>query len=408
MKRREFINLLGGALTTWPLAVRAQQPGMPVIGFMTTGVGADSQQIAAFHAGLKEAGYIVGQNVAVDFRSAEGQFNRFAALAADLVGHEVAVLVAVRNDAALAAKRATATTPIVFGMGGDPVALGLVRSLNQPGGKMRLSWILLLAALSLASLSTSSPAIDAAQCLYQQQSPPKASTEVLPVGFCPIREGNLCFDRLFSTTVVNNCDSGLIISVEDGPLAGTHNLGARHSSEFTCLQVRDHCSGVRVTALAVEEPSHPMKENSSNSPPSGSHPGGPSAQKPANPISELERAKEEAKKKAENSDSENASAKRQLPELKRNYEEEQAKWRKAEKEADEAKKRAAEIERQKNDNELKEAAKWHCYGGYDDAEEGFTECESACADYHSTSFCHNACYASGQSISNGRSCFREP
>ena len=133
--RRELIAALSGAMA-WPLAARAQQPGMPVIGFMITGVGGHSQQIAAFHAGLKETGYIEGQNVAVDFRSPEGQFDRFPALAADLVGHQVAVLVALSNDAALAAKRATATTPIVFGMGGDPVALGLVGSLNRPGGNI--------------------------------------------------------------------------------------------------------------------------------------------------------------------------------------------------------------------------------------------------------------------------------
>jgi putative tryptophan/tyrosine transport system substrate-binding protein len=135
MRRREFITLIGGA-AAWPLEARAQQPAIPVVGFMISGTQARSQQIAAFHAGLKDTGYVQGQNVTVELRSAEGHFDRFPALVADLLRHGVAVLAAVSNDAAIAAKRATGTIPIVFGMGGDPVALGLVDSLNHPGGNL--------------------------------------------------------------------------------------------------------------------------------------------------------------------------------------------------------------------------------------------------------------------------------
>lgn len=137
MERREFITFVGAA-AVWPVVAHAQQPALPVIGFMV-GSGdlqARSQQIAAFHAGLKESSYVPGQNVAVEFRSAEGQYDRFPELAADLLQHGVALLVAVSNDGALAAKRATTTTPIIFGTGGDPVALGLVASLNHPGGNI--------------------------------------------------------------------------------------------------------------------------------------------------------------------------------------------------------------------------------------------------------------------------------
>src|SRR5262249_26255431 len=136
MKRREFITLLGGA-AAWPLAARAQQPAMPVVGFLNTRVpGADPHLLAAFRRGLKETGYVEGQNATSEYRGEYNQYVRLPAWGAFWVTHEVSVTAAMGSPSAPAAKATTTTIPIVFIIGFDPVEVGLVTSLNRPGGNL--------------------------------------------------------------------------------------------------------------------------------------------------------------------------------------------------------------------------------------------------------------------------------
>jgi putative ABC transport system substrate-binding protein len=136
MKRREFITLFGGTAVAWPLAVRAQQSAMPGVGFLSSRAPGENEVIlVAFRRGLKEVGYVEGQNVTVEYRWADNQYDRLPALAADLVGRQVAVIVS-NGPPIMSAKAATSTIPIVFAVGFDPSTFGLVTSLSRPSGNL--------------------------------------------------------------------------------------------------------------------------------------------------------------------------------------------------------------------------------------------------------------------------------
>jgi ABC-type uncharacterized transport system substrate-binding protein len=185
VRRREFITLLGGATVARPLAARAQQPAMPVIGFLhLTSLETTREYLAAFRRGLGDTGYIEGRNVAIEYRWAQGQNDRLPTLVAELVRHQVSVIVTLESThGALAARAATQTIPIVFMQGADPVRIGLVDSLNRPGGNLTGIDLFLteVAAKRLELLLELVPAATSIAFLRNPTNPVFAETETREV-----------------------------------------------------------------------------------------------------------------------------------------------------------------------------------------------------------------------------------
>ncbi len=241
MRRREFITLFGGAAVAWPAAARAQQPAMPLIGFLS--IDGNQRFTPDFRQGLNDAGFVEGRNVTIEYRWAEdGRYDRLPMMAADLVGRRAAVLFASPIPAALAAKAATATTPIVFAIGSDPVEMGLVASLNRPGGNATgATWLAVeLGAKRLELLRDLVPRIAAVALLVNPNNPTtamqtkdmQAAATTLGLKLNIVSAGSQSdFDNVFVTVVRQRSDA-LVVSPESLFLGGREQLialAARHA-----------------------------------------------------------------------------------------------------------------------------------------------------------------------------------
>jgi putative ABC transport system substrate-binding protein len=243
MRRRNFLSVLGGAAMVWPLAARAQQPAMPVIGFLSA-TSLDrytSPLVAAFHHGLTESGFIEGRNVAIEYRWAEGHYDRLPALGTELVRLRAAVLFAGGLPAALAAKQVTSTIPVVFVMGADPVKLGVVASLNRPGGNVTGICQLLgaLGAKRLEIIRELVPSLAVLAVLSNSKNPNaddhlneiEAAAHSIGQRIDVIRASSEADINVAFTSLARHRDSALLVA--DDPLFSVHRdqivaLAARH------------------------------------------------------------------------------------------------------------------------------------------------------------------------------------
>ena len=254
MQRREFITLLGGTAAAWPRAARAQQPVIGILDNAPRSAG----NLAAFNQGLKETGYTQGQNVAVEYRSAEGQYNRLPALAADLIGHQVTVILSTALAAALASKAATTTIPIVFMSATDPIKDGLVASLNRPGGNLT-GVSLLTGELVKKRLELSREVVPSATVVAILVNPnnPNAEQNFIGLQLFIVKVGAASdFDAAFATVVQQRAEA-LVIAGDPFFNSRTEQLGAlsvRHAIP-TIYQLREFAAagGLMSYGINVED-----------------------------------------------------------------------------------------------------------------------------------------------------------